>query len=267
MGAWGTGILQDDLAADVYGDFMDAYDERKSPEEISPWLIDKYTEVLSSDEAPSFWLALAQAQWECGQLDPNVARRVKAIADSQAGLSGWLHEPDRKRRAQVISRFILQIATPPKRVRRPVRHRAPRKIFDPGTCLAVALCSGGYGAAIVLDVDDTSSKREIHSLVGILDGWFESRPPLTVFEERNWLFLTHHNFKNERAIIWCNSRSYKQDAALFTVVGSTTIRSTDPKVRPWSVGSVYSSWGVIESKIRMQVEWDSKHGRPTRTCT
>lgn len=258
MGAWGTGILQEDFAADIYGDFMDAYDGGQQPAEISAALRSKYAEELGTPEtAASFWLALAKAQWECAHLEPAVLAKVQSIARSGDALVGWDHEPDRKRRLRSVAQFAHQLEHPPKRIRRPIKHRAPKVIYDAGTCLSVALHSGGYGAAIVLEVATQISKREIYTLVGALRGRTDSPPPLSRFEARDWLVLSHHNFKNEQCLVWCASRSHKEVREAFAIVGATKIRPTDPKMKPFGVGVSHSGWGWIENQIRLQADWDT----------
>ena len=83
MGIWGPEILSDDLAADVHSDFLARYDAGETVAAITRALHRTYAEPRSDlDEGPVFWLALAQAQWECGALDPAVLAEVEDMSQA-----------------------------------------------------------------------------------------------------------------------------------------------------------------------------------------
>jgi hypothetical protein len=46
MGAWGTGILEDDLAVDIYGDYMERYDEGQHTGDIQAELLDSTSDYV-----------------------------------------------------------------------------------------------------------------------------------------------------------------------------------------------------------------------------
>ncbi len=60
MGTWGTAILSDDYALDVYRDYLDRYDAGESHTAILAALREEQREALEDpDDAPLFWLAVA----------------------------------------------------------------------------------------------------------------------------------------------------------------------------------------------------------------
>lgn len=91
MGAWGTGIFDDDLAADGRGDWEDALAGGDSPERATTRLIEDYAEEIAGDPAiaAAFWIALAAVQLDDGELDLDVRDRAIAAIDSGADLERW----------------------------------------------------------------------------------------------------------------------------------------------------------------------------------
>lgn len=259
MGTWGTGILQDDLAADAYGAYADARDSGISPADAYRDLLARFDGV----DPPSpwnipFWLGLAQAQWEFGELTQDVVRRVQAALASGDDAARWNNEAKQRRRLSVTSRFLRKLSAPPAKTRRPAARRSHPPIFQPGDCLSVSLLDGGYGAAIVLAVEPIN--RDTDHLVGGLRGVFEQPPSLDVFETRDWLRLTHGSHGNQLHLIWCCSSSHPQDCKTFPVsrVCRTELRPDDPAMPRLAIGSGFSSWGWIENQIRMQHAWERR---------
>ena len=83
MGTWGTGLFDDDLAADVRDDFRELVAEGLTLDKATDHLLREYSgAVLDSDEGPVFWLALADTQWKLGRLDKRVkSEALRVISD------------------------------------------------------------------------------------------------------------------------------------------------------------------------------------------
>ena len=82
MGTYGLGILHDDTAWQVHSGYLDKYNEGEVHAAIRKALLQEYADHAfhESDEAyTTFWLAFAQAQWECGALHPDTLKRVTDI--------------------------------------------------------------------------------------------------------------------------------------------------------------------------------------------
>src|SRR6266550_2268448 len=78
MGTWGTGILSDDTARDLYDEFVELYDAGIELSEIRRRIEEEYRASLEAmDEGPLVWLALAKGQWECDALDDDVLARIE----------------------------------------------------------------------------------------------------------------------------------------------------------------------------------------------
>jgi hypothetical protein len=61
MGTWGVGLFDNDLAADMRGDWEDALADGKSYDQAMKLLIDTYASDCANDpdDGPVFWFAIA----------------------------------------------------------------------------------------------------------------------------------------------------------------------------------------------------------------
>jgi hypothetical protein len=255
MGTWGDGILSDDFARDVYDEYLERYNAGGDHPTVFAAVKKRFrSDLQDSDYGPLFWLAVAKAQWDCGDLNPEVHVKVQAIIAQGEGLDRWREQGSAglAKRQRALAGFLERLGSPnprPRRRRPLVRKEAP---YPPGTCLALRLRDGEYGAAIVLAVDK-SVKTEDISLVAVLHHKSPSLPTQSVFEARRWLILTHHNWKNEPARHWCLTSGHSANAHLLEVVGSTKIRWRDP-----TKARFHGPWQNLGADIFNQDAWD--HG-------
>jgi hypothetical protein len=254
MGAWSTTILGDDFAADVYGEFIEAYNGGKELNSIRRELEGKnQNELRDPDEGPIFWLALAKAQWDCGSLDADVLGKVGEIVNQELGLDRWREgtASDLEKRKKAVSKFYTKLQTPNLKLkkRKPSRH-APA-IFEAGDCLVLSLPSGGYGAALVLAVDN-SHKTEGMNLVGILRYRSLEKPSPEVFKLRKWLFITAGVWKNEKQIIWCLARTFRKNKTLIEKIASVKVGWLDPKK-----SDHYGGWNLLATLIEHHLDFKS----------
>jgi hypothetical protein len=94
---------------------MERFDEGKSVAAIRSELKDEYAEYLEDeDDGPIFWLALSQAQWECGQLQPDVLARALNIITTGKGLERWEEAGDEtfEERKQELTQFAWLLIQP-----------------------------------------------------------------------------------------------------------------------------------------------------------
>ena len=68
MGIWGPKLYQSDIAEEIRDYYRDQLRRGKSGKDITQDLIaqNKFT-TLDSDDAPEFWFALADTQWDLGR--------------------------------------------------------------------------------------------------------------------------------------------------------------------------------------------------------
>lgn len=115
MGAWGPRLYQNDIAEEVRDYYKDQLHRGKSGKEITQELIKQNEYAISDpDEAPVFWFALADTQWNLGRLEDYV--REQALNHIHAGydLRRWKTEDpqDAKIRAKTLEELQQKLLSP-----------------------------------------------------------------------------------------------------------------------------------------------------------
>jgi hypothetical protein len=146
MGVIGTGLYDDDTAADVRDAWRDLVASGVEPEEATKRLEAEWAASLDDPEVSGpFWLALADTQWKAGRLESRVLGRARAVLSGETELNRWTGK-DRLPRQKVLDRLREQLARSP----RPVRKTHPKSVaaeatdLVPGEVLAWKLPSGIY---------------------------------------------------------------------------------------------------------------------------
>ena len=165
MGTWGTGISSNDTFADIYGEFIDLYNEGFTVSEITEKLIAKNQETIDTpEEANNFWFALAKGQWECQSLDEIIFDRVEKIILTGIDIAVWkdldASPADIKAREKVLFKFLEKLKTPKNKPRKRVKKKLHDSIFKKGDCLTYIMDNGNYGGAFVLT-------DELQTVIGI----------------------------------------------------------------------------------------------------
>ena len=116
MANWGTAISMNDTYADIFGAFIQMYNDGLEAGEITEKLIAGNQDIINDgEECNNFWFALAKAQWECRELDPKVFERVKVIIESGADIELWqflkADEEEIGERKAVLARFYRELQT------------------------------------------------------------------------------------------------------------------------------------------------------------
>lgn len=155
MGTWGTGISSNDTYADIYGEFIDLYNEGLSVEEITEKLIADNQETINlSEDANNFWFAIANAQWECKALDKTLFERVEKIIRNGEDLVVWKEleatPADLKQREKVLNKFLEKLQKPEDNPKKRVKNSLYSSIFRKGDCLTCLMDNGNYCGAFVL---------------------------------------------------------------------------------------------------------------------
>jgi len=107
MGTWGVGLFDNDLAADMRGDWEEALADRRSYDEAMKLLIDKYADDCADDEedGPVFWFAIATLELDA-RGEVNDYSRDCALAAMDADLQRWRLEgspEDSQDREQILT--------------------------------------------------------------------------------------------------------------------------------------------------------------------
>ena len=255
MGTWSTTILGDDFASDVYGEFIEAYNDGTELKAIRVRLEQQNkSELNDPDEGPVFWLALAKAQWDCGSLDSDVLAKIGEITSQGLGLDRWREgtAPSLEKRKKTLSEFYAKLQTQnPK----PKKRKPPKLIpavFEAGDCLALSLPSGDYGAALVLAVDN-SHKTQGMNLVGILRYRSVEKPGPEIFDSHNWLCVTAGVWKNQPQIQWCLASVFEKRKQPVEKLFSRPIGWLDPKESKRHCGWDFL-WATVERHLDLETK-------------
>lgn len=125
MGTSGTGVFDDDLAADVRDDYLAMIAEGQSDSAALTGILRSYHEtVRDDDEGSVFWFALAATQWKYGRLLSRVRAKALAIINRGGDVHRWPREQDVNRRRKVLEQLKTKLLS-----KQPCR-RTPRTPTD-----------------------------------------------------------------------------------------------------------------------------------------
>ncbi|MBL1220890.1 hypothetical protein JET18_08580 [Chryseobacterium sp. L7] len=208
MGAWNTGILDNDAAMDLYGFFENLYNQQHldietvKKETVSEFgLLDKNgNPVFGSD----YWLAYAQICWECKALDQETIAIVQKILDEKDRIkSSWAELADE--RIQEIEALLTKIQHPAKRkktIRKTYRVDVPFKIGD---CILVKTETGLYSVVVLLDIDKTNTDPNIWGyFIGTTRIYQEARPTMKEVMESHFLVVNYAKNPEGKPAGWVN---------------------------------------------------------------
>lgn len=241
MGTWGTGVLQDDVVADVIGFAKDHLKQGVTLDEAVSRVQDQFSELeQDADEGPLLWLAVAQVQWQYGQIDSKVLNRVRKDIELENGLDRWLDDPKTlSQRKSALARFLAKIEQPnpkPSALPKLIVRRAP---FKKGDCLSVLLPDGRYTACLVLAENNTDPEQGMNLIVGL--DYCEVEPPnSSVFARRQWLKKTWGSWNGELDLCWYVPVGFRKMRSRISTVGSIRIKWTDPKK-----SDSYTGWNSL----------------------
>lgn len=136
MGTWGTGLYQDDIAADVKDFYKEQLRMQKTSADISDELLKKYEACLNDPcDASVFWFALANTQWEFGRLEDGVKEKALFYIDKGYDIKRWEKENSQKAKARTkvliqLKQKLLSPQPPLKKISVPRRYHCMWNIGD-----------------------------------------------------------------------------------------------------------------------------------------
>jgi hypothetical protein len=183
MGAWGTGIEQNDTTLDVIREFVEQLRKSPSLADATAGVMQAFEHALADpEETAHLRHGLATGQWRYGKLDRALLDAIRA--DLAAGIGIASYGAQAKAREKVVRAFVAKLSAPnpkpramPKPPKVPKRPRVPRPAtFEAGDCLALQLPrKGGWLAALVL-VRDVTDIGDGFNVVARLD-WKDANAP------------------------------------------------------------------------------------------
>ncbi len=115
MGTWGVDLYQNDLAIDVRDYYKDQLKRGKSNNQIVHELMKQNEYVLiDPDEAPIFWFALADVQWDFGRLDDFVKKQALYHIQDGYDIKHWESKnlTQNKSRVKILSNLEQKLLSP-----------------------------------------------------------------------------------------------------------------------------------------------------------
>ena len=115
MGAWGPKLYQNDVAEDVRDYYKDQLHRGKTGKEITHELIAQNEDIISDqDDAPVFWFALADTQWNMGRLENFVKDQALNHIRDGYDLKCWETEDshEAKIRAGILAELEQKLLSP-----------------------------------------------------------------------------------------------------------------------------------------------------------
>lgn len=115
MGAWGPRLYQDDIAEEVRDYYKEQLHRGKTGKEITQELIAQNEYAISDpDDAPVFWFALADTQWNLGRLEDFVREQALHHIRDGHDVKRWAVEDPRgaKTRAETLEKLQLKLLSP-----------------------------------------------------------------------------------------------------------------------------------------------------------
>lgn len=162
VGTWGSGILEDDFAADVASYYVERLYDGADARIAATETIREFG-TLDVDEHSVFWLALAAKQLEYGRLTDDVVRKASEVIASGEDLTKWNGD---QRRARVLAAFARKLRAP-KRPPKSLPKRPPK--LEQGDVFRLPLDDERYAFGRVL----TKTERAFYRYVSQ-----RKRPPL-----------------------------------------------------------------------------------------
>lgn len=151
MGAWGTGIFQDDTACDIRDDYKDHLGNGLNGPQATGRILSEYKSSFADpEEAGVAWLALASVQWKHGRLDETTREQALRVIDSGSNLTRWADFPDLAKRRAVLEKLRAEI-TSPQPAEKKVRKRVLATCDWPvGAVISYRLLSGNLAILRVI---------------------------------------------------------------------------------------------------------------------
>ena len=152
MGAWGTGIFQDDTASDLRDDYKNHLGNGLSGSEAAARILAEYKSSLDDPhEAPVVWLALSAVQWKHGRLEPETLEHALQVIDSGSDLRRWeSNAGDFAKRRAVLEKLRVQITSPQPEAKKVRKQIIATCDWPVGTLIAYRMDSGNLAIIHVI---------------------------------------------------------------------------------------------------------------------
>lgn len=273
MGTWDTGLSSNDTYSDIYGEFIDLYNDGTSVTEITKKLIADNQETINTrEDSSNFWFAIANGQWECKELDKEIFSKVEEIIESGMDIEIWREldcsQSDLKKREQVLSKFLEKIKTEKEKPRRRKKKKLYDSIFLKGDCLVYKMDNGNYGGAFVLTDEKSTEVGANEIAITAIDK--PTKPTLEDFKDGQ-VYITRskevsvknnqiqENLTDRLHIGGFSALSFKRDNPEIEVIGQLEIfKEYDSE----KLGQNAYPWSALFSMVASKEKYIELNGQP-----
>lgn len=146
MGAWGTGILQDDLVSDIAEDYKILLSYEVEPLIAFNKVKDYYFSDVSEDEENLFWIAIAYVNWRYGITSDVITQTTLDMIDNEKYMHIWKEQGDkvffaRKKAIEKFKNDLLYVKHPLRKIPKPVKDLRRKTAFKKGDLITYQLGS------------------------------------------------------------------------------------------------------------------------------
>ena len=260
MGAWGTGILQNDTTADIWVEFKELYNKGLSPKEIRIKLEKEYKPQNDREYYGEIWTGIAYGQWMCGQLEDYTLRKVKNSTNTK-WLALWKdNKKQLAKRIGVLSDFIEKIQSPRSTPLKRKKIVDRPSYFKSGDIIGVKINQNEYLAAIVVAHDDDRTHGE-NTIVLTTLTFHNNKPSLKEVRRSNVLYLDiggNYNHYQGYFMAIFSARNMAKKIGDAIKIGTVKIK----KYLYLGAGIPIGDWNKIPDLYFEQIEFEKK--RKTR---
>ena len=256
MGAWGTGILQNDTTADIWVEFKELYNTGLSQKDIRLQLEKGYNPQSDLEYYAEIWTGIAYGQWMCGGREDYTFKKL-----SDATKLKWqtLWADDKKlleKRLKAISNFIEKVQTPRPNPLKRKQIVVRQSFFKKGDIIGIRISSTQCIAAIVTDHIDF--KNDGQNTIVFTDLFFEEKASLKDVLKANIFYLDkggpNNYYRGFYKAIFSARNMVKQMNKVFA------IGKIDTKDFLWlGVGTPIGNWPKVEEIIEEQISFLKKN--------
>lgn len=166
MGTWGTGILDNDLAADIKAEWNELLGEGYSAEEVSNHILavaQENGQLNSLEDQYEIILPLALLQWKSGRLQEDVKEfALELLIDENINnieKSLWENTGDLKKRLINVYKLRETINAPPPKPTKIKKAFYPSTNLKQGDLFTIKLTNGYYILLEVIKIDNEGQSQ------------------------------------------------------------------------------------------------------------
>jgi len=261
MGAWGTGILQNDTTCDIWVEVKELYNKGLSLKAIRIQLEKAYKPNTDFEYYSEIWTGIAYGQWMCGELEEYTIKKIKA-STQEKWLTLWAEDKkDLQERINVLQKFIdkIQIPRPNPLKRKKINIR--QAFFETGDVIGIKINSNKNIAAIV--TDHVNYQNDGENKIVFTDLIFEDQTTIEEILKSNIYYLdvggSNNYYRGFYRAIFSARNMVKQIKNAF-IIGKIEIGEQ----LSLGVGTPYGDWPKIGNLIEEQINFikENKSDKP-----